>query len=356
MMEERELLKLAQTQNVSVVPRKKRQCLWFECKYYASQGSKYCSYECGKKVMAARLESTAHYLVEEASKFTSQKKEIIGKMDLLEKKMRGLFDNVNTASGYARALRKYIESQLNIPFEPKEAVIPKKGAKEYVLCICCGVDIDRNSYGIHFVRCIAKKERSSCYGSDEKGNLILNILCETYTPRFKSYCKRFKIICPEHPCKDIDDNLKVCSYPAKFETAINCSTSFFLTSPDDVITTRHGYCKEKYNECNEHPNWYRNALAMVDWYRQTQMEKVVEARIHYNKHKVFLKTRGNVYNCISSGGVLQKFKTDCINGSIKLLDLVNVKDDRGDPDLVKKFGNSRIMNGAEDISSSSDDD
>lgn len=81
-------------------------------------------------------------------------------------------------------------------------------------CITCGHEIHSRTAIKHMEKCFNKYEAQSSFGSVFKtrieGN---NMFCDFYNPANRTYCKRLKVLCPEH-CKEpkISDT-DVCGCP-----------------------------------------------------------------------------------------------------------------------------------------------
>lgn len=340
----------ARKQGTTPIVEELKRCLWLECDNVVAAGSKYCSYECGKKLARERLLRLSPYIIEDGKKFSHVKESYKKEIERLKNVCRSKLENMNKAAKCARFLVEFITQQLPLEYNEKDSE-SNVSRKDYILCICCGENIEGALYGSHIPKCLSKKEREAYYGSEEKGNLLLNILCERYSSRFNSYCKRFKIICPEHPCNDIDDGLKVCSYPSSFDNAIRKNGSFFFFnfSPEFF---KGPYCKNGYGICSDHQNWYRYTLAVVDAYRFGELEKLNEARTTIGKYNTFINTRGNIFNCISSRQALEKFYNDSINNRSKCIEKEVVKKE-AKLDKVAKV--KLIHPGAEAVSDAEED-
>uniref|UniRef100_A0A0N5B6T5 CXXC-type zinc finger protein 1 n=1 Tax=Strongyloides papillosus TaxID=174720 RepID=A0A0N5B6T5_STREA len=321
--DESKIFSEALRQGVAVKADEVRRCLWLECDNAAVSGSKYCSYECGKKLAHERLVRLAPYIIEDGEKFSFIKENYKKEIETLKGVCRTKLENMNKAAECAKMLVGFITQQLPLEYDDKENG-SNASRKDYILCMCCGENLEAPLYGNHITKCLNRKEREAYYGSEEKGNLLLNILCERYSSRFNSYCKRFKIICPEHPCNDIDDELKVCSYPDSFDDAIRKDGGFFFLTFSPQFF-KGPFCTNGYGTCPDHPNWYRYTLAVIDAYRFGELEKLNEARTMIGKYNTFINTRGNVFNSISSKQVLEKFYKDSINNCPKTLRKEEVK-------------------------------
>uniref|UniRef100_A0A0N4Z6W0 CXXC-type zinc finger protein 1 n=1 Tax=Parastrongyloides trichosuri TaxID=131310 RepID=A0A0N4Z6W0_PARTI len=323
-----------------------RRCLWLECEYLAAAGSKYCSYECGKKLAKERLIRQAAYIQEDGMKYNFIKEKYKSEIDRMIVVCRNKLENLNKASKCARMLSEFIIKQLNVEYVSKDDEV--RASKVFVLCLICGGEIDRNIYGSHIVKCLVKKEKQAYYGSEERGSIAIGILCEQYSSKFKSYCKRLKIICPEHPCKDVDDNLKVCSYPSDLDEEVKKSKDLYFFSLSDKIFNGNK-CTNEYGNCCEHPNWYRYTLANIDSYRYGELDQLNECRTLISKYNSFINNRGNVYNSIASEQAMKKFYNDALKNEIKTLDLHQSKNE-------EKSNKVKLLVPDAEVISSSDED
>lgn len=78
------------------------------------------------------------------------------------------------------------------------------------------------------------------------------ILCETHDKQTKTYCKRLRVVCPEHFKDDIGKQMKICGFPLIWE---KCE----LKSLDEMLGKDKmfsgGMCSISRNQCPEHKTW-----------------------------------------------------------------------------------------------------
>lgn len=71
-----------------------------------------------------------------------------------------------------------------------------------VQCVTCGIGLTVRNAIRHMERCFNKYESQTSFGSifqtKIEGN---NMFCDFYNPSNRTYCKRLRVLCPEH-CKD----------------------------------------------------------------------------------------------------------------------------------------------------------
>ena len=69
-------------------------------------------------------------------------------------------------------------------------------------CITCGHEIHTRTAIKHMEKCFNKYESQSSFGSIFKSKIEgSSLFCDFYNPSNETYCKRLKVLCPEH-CKD----------------------------------------------------------------------------------------------------------------------------------------------------------
>lgn len=71
--------------------------------------------------------------------------------------------------------------------------------QEQIYCVTCGHEFQTRTAIRHMERCFNRYESQTSYGSayPTKGDLA-EMFCEFHVPSQQSYCKRLKILCPEH--------------------------------------------------------------------------------------------------------------------------------------------------------------
>ncbi|KAF4518879.1 hypothetical protein B566_EDAN006730 [Ephemera danica] len=128
-------------------------------------------------------------------------------------------------------------------------------------CITCGLEIHARTAVRHMEKCFNKYESQASFGSIYKtrieGN---NMFCDFYNPVNRTYCKRLRVLCPEH-CKDpkVSDT-EVCGCP-------------LVTN---VFDTTGEFCRVAKKKCVKHYCWEKLRRAEIDMERVRQWLKIDE--------------------------------------------------------------------------------
>uniref|UniRef100_A0A182IJE4 CXXC-type zinc finger protein 1 n=1 Tax=Anopheles atroparvus TaxID=41427 RepID=A0A182IJE4_ANOAO len=128
-------------------------------------------------------------------------------------------------------------------------------------CITCGHEIHSKTAIRHMEKCFNKYESQASFGSIFKTRIDGNsMFCDFYNPASKTYCKRLRVLCPEH-CKDpkVSDT-DVCGCPL-------VRNVFQLTGE---------FCRAPKKSCFKHYVWEKIRRAEIDLERVRQWLKMDE--------------------------------------------------------------------------------
>ena len=156
-----------------------------------------------------------------------------------------------------------------------------------IFCFTCGHQVNSSTALKHIERCFSKIETQTSYESKYPSNIPM-LFCDAYNNRTKSFCKRLKIICPEHSAKDYkvaDD--EVCGCP--------------LPNPGEVIfndKVPHEYCRVLKRRCLKHYKWEIMRIATIDAERVNSLIKYDELLESESKVESGIKTRGSVLDLL----------------------------------------------------------
>ncbi|GAU88772.1 hypothetical protein RvY_01408 [Ramazzottius varieornatus] len=226
-----------------------RQCYGLNCRFAAAPYSKYCSDECGRALARARL---LHYMplrladtgdVEAAATQANNKE-----MDEVRKKLAQCKTSLETMTANKMGLeRLIIAGKMVEPVsEEKERDSEDEADRNLdVHCITCGAPISSKLAIKHFERCFNRVENQTSYGSLHPAPN--SIFCDVFNPKNKTYCKRLKVICPEH-YKDAFEDTGVCGFPL----------------PDNKHSFSGVFCNSYRKNCTRHPSWERIRRAEID--------------------------------------------------------------------------------------------
>jgi COMPASS component SPP1 len=130
-----------------------------------------------------------------------------------------------------------------------------------IYCITCGHEIHSRSAIKHMEKCFNKYESQASFGSIYKtrieGN---NMFCDYYNPSSKTYCKRLRVLCPEHSKDPKVNNTEVCGCPL----VVN------------VFDSSGEFCRLPKISCVRHYCWEKLRRAEIDMERVRQWLKVDE--------------------------------------------------------------------------------
>ncbi|KAI8511554.1 CXXC-type zinc finger protein 1 [Branchiostoma belcheri] len=240
-----------------------RQCYGPECVKAARPGSKYCSDDCGLKLATNRIFEflpqriqqwqQSPCIAEEGEKRTLEK---IRSEQLEARKQLAVLDK---QSG---ELEKTIERAKNVPIDPDQDSQDEGGGDDTELsiyCVSCGHPVHPHRALKHMEKCFAKYESQTSYGSIYKTRIEgANFFCDYYNSQNQTYCKRLRVLCPEHtrdPKVNADD---VCGCP--------------LTK--NVVDTTGEICRVAKRKCNKHYGWEKLRRAEIDLERVRQWLKL----------------------------------------------------------------------------------
>ncbi|XP_074645336.1 CXXC-type zinc finger protein 1-like isoform X2 [Tubulanus polymorphus] len=240
-----------------------KQCYGPGCINVARKGSKYCSDECGMKLATNRIyeilppriqnwNSTA-CLAEENNKKELEKirklqldaRQKIGELDMKHQNLDALIE---------RAKHSTITPEPDNGDEPDEAELS-------IYCVTCGHEINQKGALKHMEKCFAKYESQTSFGSIYKTRIEGNsMFCDYYNAQQKTYCKRLKVLCPEHSKEPKVREDEVCGCPLVM----------------NVFEETGEFCRTPKRKCGRHYCWEKLRRADIDMERVRQWIKLDE--------------------------------------------------------------------------------
>lgn len=138
----------------------------------------------------------------------------------------------------------------NAAIDPDQEYDNEDESEMSMYCITCGHEIHSKTAIKHMEKCFNKYESQASFGSIYKtrieGN---NMFCDFFNTISRTYCKRLRVLCPEH-CKDPKINdYEVCGCP--LVTNVFSPTGEFCRAPKKHCTKHYVWEKLRRAEVNK---------------------------------------------------------------------------------------------------------
>ncbi|PNF24443.1 CXXC-type zinc finger protein 1 [Cryptotermes secundus] len=241
---------------------KPRQCYGPACVRAARPGSKYCSDDCGLKLATNRIYQVLPQRIQEwalspcaAEESNKRALESVRKHQLEVRRILQELDKRH------KELDAIIERAKMATVELRSEEDSEDEGEMSMYCITCGHEIHSRMAIKHMEKCFNKYESQSSFGSIYKtrieGN---NMFCDYYNPSSRTYCKRLRVLCPEHSKDPKVNDTEVCGCPL-------VTNVFDLTGE---------FCRAPKKSCLKHYCWEKLRRAEIDMERVRQWLKIDE--------------------------------------------------------------------------------
>lgn len=285
------------------------QCLGPECVSQAQMGSKYCSQECGMKLAKKRLdvflkeryeqynsiESLADKLnLNELERIDSQIGLMKKKLSELEKKHSQLDQLIDRAK----------HAKIN-PCVQKESDNCMDSNEIEMYCVTCGQQCSEKQALKHMEKCFNKIESQAFFASFYKSNLEGKAMfCDYYNAQTKMYCKRLKVMCPEHEKERKIGDEEVCGYP--------------LAKRDNLFEDcEEEICLAPKRSCSLHFKWEKLRRALIDLDRLRTYIKLEELVEQKRTNETALNQRKDLFSVLLHKTVIHD-KADSISRPVAI--------------------------------------
>ncbi|XP_014676834.1 PREDICTED: CXXC-type zinc finger protein 1-like [Priapulus caudatus] len=243
------------------------QCFGPGCVEEARPGSKYCNDECGMKMASSRIYEllpqriqqwqSSPCIAEENNKKTLEKirrrqqdaRRHLGELDVRQQELEAHMERARHAAvandDEGATDNESEESELNI------------------FCVTCGHEVNARVALRHMEKCFAKYESHTSFGSIYKTRIEgQSMFCDAFNENNKTYCKRLRVLCPEHSKEPKVGPDEVCGCP--------------LVA--DVFVETGEFCRAAKRKCMKHYKWEKRRLAEIDMERIRQVRHVASTR------------------------------------------------------------------------------
>jgi len=219
-------------------------CHWLQCEKPPRVGSKYCSEECGMALATLRLQTIFPSRLESwrdppPRAISFDERQLVE----LSEKHREIALKLKAVEQRAQELKELVDKAKSMPIDPNA-----KGEEpehcESIYCVSCGAELIMRTALKHMERCYHKSELLFI-GTPFPDN-ITGVLCNKFDSKYKTFCKRLKVLCGEHH-PDLRTGV-VCGFP-------------LVTS---VFNPTGKYCQLDKNDCYWHIGWEKLRRAEID--------------------------------------------------------------------------------------------
>ncbi|KAF7998561.1 hypothetical protein HCN44_010969 [Aphidius gifuensis] len=239
-----------------------RQCYGSACVKQSRVGSKYCSDECGLRLATNRIYHILPVRLKEWGMTPCvAEQNNIKALENVRKLMHDVKKILHDLDKRHVELDRIVEKAKGDSIDPHSETDENDDTEMSMYCITCGHEVHAKAAIKHMEKCFNKYESQASFGSIFKTRIEGQVMfCDFYNPVNRTYCKRLRVLCPEH-CKDpkISDN-EVCGCPL-------VTNVFDLTGK---------YCRAPKKSCVKHYVWEKLRRAEIDMERVRQWLKMDE--------------------------------------------------------------------------------
>lgn len=231
-----------------------RQCYGPGCVEAARSGSKYCSDDCGMKLAMNRIYEILPQRIQQwnSSPCTAEENN--------KKQLEGVRrQQVEARCALQELDQRHLQLDALLERAKKTSIAAEQENTDTedeselsVYCVTCGHEVGARSALRHMEKCFNKYESQASFGSVYKtrieGN---NMFCDFYSPQQRTYCKRLRVLCPEHSKEPKVADDEVCGCP-------------LVT---DVFVPTGEFCRIAKKKCMKHYCWEKLRRAEIDMER-----------------------------------------------------------------------------------------
>ncbi|CAF2377174.1 unnamed protein product [Rotaria sp. Silwood2] len=274
------------TRNLSARRRRRidektsRQCYGPGCLFEARPGSKYCSDKCGLELARNRLLQFLPMRLMQWQTIPSVADTLNKKaIDEIRTEIEEIKQHLSVLDERQRKLTEIIErgKQLKAIKDNNKIDTSNDESDGMYFCILCNQEISQKTYTRHIDKCFIRFESQVSYGSNVKSN-IEGLFCDNYDRTNNLYCKRLKVICPEHSRDPKIGPDEACGCPLE----------------KDLFEVSDELCTVPKRLCSKHFKWDRKHRAQIDLERLHELMRYEELVEKENRLRTAINERGSV--------------------------------------------------------------
>ncbi|KAI8781518.1 CXXC-type zinc finger protein 1 [Biomphalaria glabrata] len=239
-----------------------RQCYGPGCVEPAKIGSKYCSDECGMKLAKSRIYEILPSRIQQWQSSPCVGEENNKKvLEMLRQENLEARLKLRQLDMKIQELDALVERGKRLTMiAEQEGLDQEEDTELSVYCVTCGTELNQKGALRHMEKCYLKFEAQTSFWSLYKTRIEGNsMFCDFYNPQQKMYCKRLKVLCPEHTKEPKVSPDAVCGCPIASE---------------DIFTEGENLCRAPKKKCVKHFCWEKLRRAEIDMHRLRQWMKL----------------------------------------------------------------------------------
>lgn len=229
-----------------------KQCYGPSCVLPARANSKYCSDECGMKLATNRIYEILPHRIQQWQSSVSVADENNRKaLEKIRREQQEAKDRLSELNKRQETLERLIEKAKRTPLAVDQESLDGESEESEIsiYCVTCGHDIGARNALKHMEKCFNKYESQTSFGSFYQTNIEgSNIFCDYYNSQQRTYCKRLKILCPEHSKEPKVSDDEVCGCPLV----------------ESVFEPSGEFCRALKKKCVKHHQWEKFRRAEID--------------------------------------------------------------------------------------------
>jgi len=229
------------------------QCYGPGCTRVSRPGSKYCSDDCGLKLATNRLYELLPQRIQQWQSSSCAAEGLdMKKLEKIRQKLGETSKRLSDLDEKHKALDAIVERAKAYKADPNYDPEDEDETEMMFYCVTCGHEVNVRRAATHMERCFTRFESQTSFGSLYRTNIEgQSFFCDAFNKESNTYCKRLRVICPEHfKDKKVEPN-EICGCP--------------LTK--DLFVETSSLCKAPKKKCQNHINWERLRRAEIDMER-----------------------------------------------------------------------------------------
>jgi len=229
------------------------QCYGPGCTRASRSNSKYCSDDCGLRLATNRLYELLPQRIQQWQSSSCAAEGLdMKKLEKIRQKLGETSKRLSDLDKKHKALDAIVDKAKSYKADPDYDPDDEDETEMMFYCVTCGHEVNVRRAATHMERCFTRFESQTSFGSLYRTNIDgQSFFCDAFNKESNTYCKRLRVICPEHFKDKKVEPHEICGCP--------------LTK--DLFVETSSLCKAPKKKCQNHINWERLRRAEIDMER-----------------------------------------------------------------------------------------